>query len=47
MAETQTHEPLADELERLIREIGRYLAAVDEFRRQEREPRWLPEKVDR
>ena len=30
-------------IDRLLDEIRRYLAAVDEFRREGREPRWLAE----
>lgn len=37
----------AAELEELLREIERYLAAVDEFRRQGHEPRWRAEEVER
>ena len=37
----------AGELEELLREIERYLAAVREFRRQGREPRWRAEEVER
>jgi len=46
MAAMTTSETAA-ELEELLREIERYLAAVDEFRRQGREPRWRAEEVRR
>jgi hypothetical protein len=29
----------------LMREVGRYLAAVDAFRAEGREPHWRPERV--
>jgi hypothetical protein len=35
----------ATEVEELLREIARYLAAVDEFRRQGHEPRWRREET--
>lgn len=44
MAEQRTDD-LASDLEQLLREIERYLAAVDEFRRQGREPHWRPEEI--
>jgi hypothetical protein len=31
----------------LMREIARYLAAVDAFRAELREPTWLPERAQR
>jgi hypothetical protein len=46
MAATTTDETAAG-LDELFREIERYLAAVDEFRRQGREPRWRAEEVRR
>ena len=46
MAGTKTYEPV-EELYQLFREIERYLAAVEEFRRQGREPRWRAEEVER
>lgn len=46
MNATTTNETAA-ELDELLREIERYLAAVDEFRRQGREPRWQAEEVRR
>ena len=42
-----TTDETAAELKELLREIERYLAAVDEFRRQGREPRWHAEEVER
>jgi len=45
MSDEQCTQKMATELERLIGEIQRYLAAVDEFRRQGREPHWRPEIV--
>lgn len=33
------------DIEALIAEIGRYLAAVETFRAEEREPLWLPETL--
>ena len=33
------------DLEALMKEIARYLAAVEIFRAEEREPSWLPEHV--
>jgi hypothetical protein len=42
-----TTDQTAAELDELLREIERYLAAVDEFRRQGREPRWRAEEVER
>jgi len=38
-------EPTARDLARLVGEIRRYLAAVEEFRRLGCEPRWRPEAV--
>jgi hypothetical protein len=38
---------LTYEIEHLVREIQRYLAAVDEFRRQGCEPGWRTEEVRR
>ena len=44
MAEQETQNP-ASGLERLMREIERYLATVDEFRRQGYEPHWRREDM--
>ena len=44
MAEHQTDDR-AREIEQLLREIQRYLAAVDEFRRQGHEPHWRREEI--
>jgi hypothetical protein len=33
------------DLAALMREIARYLAAVDAFRAESREPTWLPERL--
>ena len=33
------------DLEALMKEIARYLAVVEIFRAEEREPSWLPEPV--
>ena len=33
------------DLDTLMAEIARYLAAVETFRAEEREPSWLPEPV--
>jgi hypothetical protein len=45
MTNEPTYEPSASELARLLGEIRRYLAAVDEFRRLGCEPRWRPEEA--
>jgi hypothetical protein len=45
MKNEPTYEPFAYELARLHGEIGRYLAAVDEFRRLGCEPRWRKEEA--
>ena len=44
MAEHETQNP-ESRLERLMREIERYLATVDEFRRQGYEPHWRREDI--
>jgi hypothetical protein len=38
------HDRTKPALDRLLDEIQRYLAAVDAFRREGREPRWLAER---
>jgi hypothetical protein len=43
MTNERTIEPTARELARLLGEIRRYLATVDEFRRLGCEPCWRPE----
>ena len=45
MTKERTIEPSAHDLARLLGEIRRYLAAVDEFRRLGCEPRWRAEAV--
>jgi hypothetical protein len=45
MTNERTIEPTAHELARLLGEIRRYLAAVDEFRRLGCEPRWRSEAL--
>ena len=45
MAETKRSDATA--IEELLREVERYLAAVDEFRRQGRDPRWRSEEAER
>jgi hypothetical protein len=47
MAAIQTIQLHASDIERLLGQITRYLAAVDEFRRQGCEPHWLPERLQR
>jgi hypothetical protein len=38
------HEPKHIDVDALMREIACYLAAVDAFRAESREPTWLPER---
>ena len=38
------HDMVKPAVDRLLAEIQRYLAAVDAFRREGREPRWLAER---
>ena len=45
MTTTPTSIPTALDVATLLREIRRYLAAVDEFRRLGCEPRWRPEEA--
>jgi hypothetical protein len=47
MAPTRTFEARDIDVERLLDQIARYLAAVDEFRRQGCEPHWRPEALPR
>jgi len=44
MTNAQASTPLTLDVEALLREIRRYLAAVDEFRRLGHEPRWRQEE---
>jgi hypothetical protein len=44
MTNTQQSASPTLDVEALLREIRRYLAAVDEFRRLGHEPRWQPER---
>ena len=45
MTNAQASTPTRLDVEALLREIRRYLAAVDEFRRLGHEPRWQPEEA--
>jgi hypothetical protein len=45
MTNAQGSRPMTLDVEALLREIRRYLAAVDEFRRLGHEPRWRPEEA--
>jgi len=45
MTNAQESTPTRPDVEALLREIRRYLAAVDEFRRLGHEPRWRAEEA--
>jgi hypothetical protein len=45
MTNAQASTPTRPDVEALLREIRRYLAAVDEFRRLGHEPRWRTEEA--
>jgi hypothetical protein len=45
MTNEPASKPTTPDVAALLREIRRYLAAVDEFRRLGCEPRWRPDEV--